>query len=57
MRRGCPPRDHRRLAAALRLNAETVLLDGEIVSLDANGRPSFRGVFLHEEPRDGAPSQ
>jgi bifunctional non-homologous end joining protein LigD len=31
-------------AAARRLNAETALLDGEIVALDASGKPSFQAL-------------
>ena len=31
-------------AAALRLNARQAVVDGEIVALDANGRPSFQAL-------------
>ena len=31
-------------AAASRLKADTALLDGEIVALDAKGRPSFKAL-------------
>ena len=37
--------------AVSRLNAKTVLLDGEIVALDASGRPSFQA--LHHANLDG----
>jgi bifunctional non-homologous end joining protein LigD len=33
-------------AAGMRLNAETAVLDGEIVALDATGRPSFDGEIV-----------
>ena len=41
-------------AAASRLKADTVLLDGEIVALDAKGRPSFQALQHRSAHRDYA---
>jgi bifunctional non-homologous end joining protein LigD len=41
-------------AAARRLDAETLLLDGEIVALDAKGRPSFQALQHRSAHRDYA---
>src|SRR4051812_35695589 len=41
-------------AAALKLKADTALLDGEIVALDGNGRPSFQALQHRSAHRDHA---
>jgi len=41
-------------AAASRLKADTALLDGEIVALDAKGRPSFQALQHRSAHRDYA---
>ena len=41
-------------ASALKLRAETALLDGEIVALDANGQPSFQALQHRSAHRNHA---